>query len=209
MGMRIRYAGTELNRGGRVILYEDPEHGTIATTGAPYASVMANDKAREFEVTNKWLVLCQSGPVTPQEYDFLTSPYTPYSSSNLTAHYLLCLFSGTAGNAFDIEFFWNWEYAGQNIRGKTRSESDDTGFQTVLGAVQAVPQGQIDSSHPLVKEAAGTKSLALANLVNKYAAKNTSGWVTKTLGSAKKALPYLKSGAEFAKDSLPYLEAFL
>ena len=204
MGLRIRWAGTELNRGGRIILYEDPEHADWSTTGISLSQLLSNEKAREFKVSEDWTTLCHSGPVMPSEYDFATTPFGPFGSSSTPAHYLLALVQGAAGQALDFEVFWNYEVSGRNVRGKSRSDADDLGFTTVSSAIRNVKDGQLDSSHPLVS-AKTDKALALKKIVDVYASKNASGWITKTRDFGRQALPYLKS----VGDMLPYVEAFL
>ena len=207
MGFRVRWAGTELNRGGRVLLYEDPEHADWSTTGLSISQFLANEKSREFKMSEDWLTLCQSGPVMPQEYDFATTPFGPYGSSASPAHYMLCLIQCAAGSLIDFEVYWNYEVSGRNVRGKSRSEADDLGFTTVSSAIRNVKDGQLDSSHPLVTSK--DRANVLAKIVNQYAAKNSSGWVTKTVDYGRKAIPYIKSAVDFGREALPYAEAFL
>lgn len=208
MGMRVRWSGTELNRGGRIILYEDPDHADWSQTGISLSQLLANEKSREFKVSEDWTTLCHSGPVMPSEYDFATTPFGPFGSSSAPAHYMLCLIQAAAGYAVDLEVYWNYEIAGRNVRGKSRSDADDLGFTTVSSAIRNVKDGQLDSSHPLVSSKTD-KALVLKKIVDTYAAKNSSGWVTRTLNRGREALPYLKSAIDTGSAALPYLEAFL
>lgn len=204
MGMRLRWAGTNLDKGGRIILYEDPEHADWSATGISVSQLLANEKSREFKVSDEWTTLCYSGPVMPSEYDFATTPWGPYGSSAAPAHYMLALIQASGNGFIDFEVYWNWEISGRNVRGKTRSDADDLGFTTVSSAIRNVKDGQLDSSHPLVSTK-GDKALALKKIVDIYAAKNASGWITKTRDFGRQVVPYLKSAGE----ALPYLEAFL
>lgn len=210
MGLRVRYAGTELNRGGRVILLEDPEHSDFSVNGITLANLLAFDKAKEHKVGTEWITLCQTGPTMPQEYDYSTSAYTPFGAS-IPAHYMAAFIQSTANNVFDVEFYWNFEYGGRLVRGKTQSETDDAGHSAVLGAIKVINDNQLDSRHPLVAAAskpdAGQTGKVLSGLVQKYAQKNTSGWITKAVGSVKSgfsaAQPYLKDAAGFGAAVLP------
>ena len=76
MGMRIRYASTELNRGGRILLLEDPEHADYSP-GVSQSQFLSNEKAKEHKVGSDWITLCQTGPVQPNEYDYVPNAYTP------------------------------------------------------------------------------------------------------------------------------------
>lgn len=205
MGMRIRWAGTEFSRGGRIILYEDPEHADWSQTGISLSQLLANEKSREFKVSEDWTTLCHSGPVMPSEYDFAPTPFGPFGASSTPAHYLLALVQAANSSGLDFEVYWNWEISGRNVRGKSRSDADDLGFTTVSSAIRNVKDGQLDSSHPLVASKNANKAVALKKIVDVYAAKNASGWITKTRDFGRAALPYLKQAGE----ALPYLEAFL
>lgn len=218
MGFRIRYAGTELNRGGRIVLLEDPEHNTLANT--TLTNLLANEKTKEHKIGTDWVTLCTTGPTLPSEYDYLAGPYLPYGSSVLYAHYLAAYIRSAALNqVFDVEFFWNFEFTGSVPRGKTPSEADDAGVGVVLGAIKSVNDNQLDSKHPLVQsstsvtKAAGgspAQSAAILNgLVQRYAQKNASGWFAKAVKGvgtfAKNAEHYIERGAQIAGAAAPLL----
>lgn len=216
MGFRIRYAGTELNRGGRIVLLEDPEHSNRANT--TLAQLLSYEKAKEHKVSNDWIVLCQTGPTLPAEYDYLPYNYTP---TNAVDHYMVAYLRSAALNqVFDVEFFWNWEFTGQLVRGKTPSEADEQGVGVVLGAIKSMNDNQLDSRHPLVQVSssstkgqpnaqAGQTAKVLNGLVQRYAAKNTSGWFAKAYKGVsnfvKGATPYVEKGLEFAGAAAPML----
>lgn len=217
MGMRVRYASTELNRGGRVILLEDPEHADYSP-GASQSNILGNEKAKEHKVGTDWITLCQTGPVQPNEYDYVPNAYTPALSGTVPNFYMLAVLQSTAGNIFDVEFFWNFEVAGRNVRGKTASEADDMGVGVVLGAIKSVNDNQLDSKHPILQIQSKSGSPAatqqvVSSLVQKYAAKNTSGWVTKAASTIRSgfntAKPYLKDAIQFGEAALPLLAGFL
>jgi hypothetical protein len=214
MGIRVRYAGTKLNQGGRVITWEDPEHNTInGATALTLANLLAYERAKERPVTmDKWIQVCSSGPVTPEEYDFSKS--FSFNSSTNKAFPLLLFLQSTAGNVFDVEAYWNYELTGTPVRGKTYSESDDQGVSVVLGAIKSVNDSALDSGHPLVisgekrpKGSENTPHPQLTALVNQYARKNTSGWVVQTAkkigGFIKSAEPYVKAGIRVAEELAP------
>jgi len=212
MGLRVRYSGTELNRGGRVILLEDPEHATLS--GVNLATILANEKAKEHKIGMDWITLCSTGPTMPQEYDYIPSPTFPLTSTT-PLHYLgAYIRSAALQQTFDVELFWNWEVIGQNARGKTMSEADDAGVGVVLGAIKSVNDNQLDTRHPLV---AATKTgaspvdaaKALNGIVQRYAAKNTSGWFAKAVKGvssfAHNAEHYIERGAQIAGAAAPLL----
>lgn len=215
MGLRVRYAGTELNRGGRVVLLEDPEHGT--TSAYSLGTLLSYEKAKEHKVGSDWITLCDSGPVMPEEYDYKGTSTVPLGTS-APLHYLAAYIHSAAVNTpFDVEFYWNWEYIGTAARGKSMSEADDAGVGVVLGAIKSVNDNQLDSKHPLVQVSssrngapnAAASAAALGGIVQRYAAKNTSGWFSKAVHGvanfSKKAEGYVEKGMQFASAAAPLL----
>jgi len=211
MGLRVRYSGTELNRGGRVILLEDPEHASLS--GTNLATLLANEKAKEHRVGENWITLCTTGPTMPQEYDYQPTATFPLTNST-PLHYLAAYIrSAAVQQVFDVEFFWNWEIIGNNARGKTMSEADDAGVGVVLGAIKSVNDNQLDSRHPLLTASkAGSPAdaaKALNGIVQRYAAKNTSGWFAKAIKGvssfARNAEHYVERGAQIAGAAAPLL----
>lgn len=215
MGLRVRYAGTELNRGGRVILLEDPEHvGFGSVTGLlNLGTMLAYEKSKEHKVGTDWISLCSTGPVVPQEFDFVPSAYTPFAPATPSGngcHYLVAFLQGTAGNVFDVECYWNFEYTGSVVRGKSYSEADDHGAAVVLGAIKSVNDNQLDSRHPLVNaKSAVAQAQNLNSLVQAYSRKNTSGFFSRAVQGieqfAGKASPYLEKGMQIGEAVLPLL----
>lgn len=212
MGLRVRYAGTELQRGGRVILLEDPEHigwGRGASSTLSLAQLLSYEKAKEHKVGMDWISLCSTGPVVPQEFDFVGSPLTPFGGT-VTNHYLVAFLQGVAGNVFDVEFYWNFEFTGSAVRGKSYSEADDHGAAVVLGAIKSVNDNQLDTRHPLVAAKSSAQRVQnLNNLVQTYAQKNTSGFFARAVQSvgkfASNAAPYFERGLQIGEAALPLL----
>jgi hypothetical protein len=218
MGFRIRYAGTELNRGGRIILLENPEHTTMANT--TLVNLLADEKAKEHKIGENWVTLCSTGPTVPNEYDYIAGPYLPYGAPVQYAHYLCAYIRSAAlGQVFDVEFYWNFEFTGSVARGKTQSEADDAGTGVVLGAIKSLNDNQLDSKHPLVQVSSSSQrsvggtpaqaAQALNGMVQRYAAKNASGWFSKAVKGvtsfAKNAEHYIEKGAQFAGAAAPLL----
>jgi len=194
-GLRIRYKGTELNRGGRIVALEEPDHAGLA--GQSLSQLLAYQNGHEFPVTENWVSISTSGPVTPGEYDFL-----PLNSNNTVTGttsgtgvsaqpnmYLgFAVEAAAAGQNFDFEAYENWEFIGSAIRGKSYNEADDGGVSAVIGAYRSHNDAQLDSRHPAVPQIAfrgNDKMPSQPALVEQYAAHNTSGWVTEVQGVAE------------------------
>ncbi len=52
----VRYAGTELNRGGDMVLVEEPNHNTLFNY--TYTTAMGLDYAKRVSVSNEWSRVC-------------------------------------------------------------------------------------------------------------------------------------------------------
>jgi hypothetical protein len=144
-------------------------------------------------VDRQWHSICSSGPVAPGEYEYLTSASLNSLGTTLglagvpgqftkEPAFLLIAFTGTAGNTFDFEYYQNWEFIGSGIDGKVLSEVDEVGLSTTMGALRNHNDGQIDKSHPIYKSPAIAQKL-----VENYAARSTSGWVSTVGGVAQAA----------------------
>lgn len=223
MGIRIRYQSTEVDRGGRILLLEDPDHIGVATNTLAMSTLLSFEKAKEHAVGTKWVTLCSTGPVEPAEYDFVGSYVTN------DTFYLKCIIQAKPGIVFDMEVFQNWEFAGSIVRGKTYSESDDLGVSVVLGAIKGQNDSQLDSRHPMIATQTSTgvgaalgasinsfrsgatrqNPAILGQLVQAYASKNTSGWMSGAVKSVtslyNKAKPYLGTALHIAEAAAPLL----
>lgn len=192
MGVRIRYKGTELNRGGRILSLEEPDHGTL--NGASATTFLAYEKCHQHAVLSSekdWVTVCHTGPVSPAEYDFLSySSAAAYPSFN--TYYLGLLVESTASNLFDFECYWNYEIIGPTIRGKVFNESDDVGTQVVLATVRGSNGGALDSKSPF------KSPLMIEQGAIQYANHNISGFFARSAGVAGDFLlaapnPYAKA----------------
>lgn len=210
-GIRVRYAGTKMNEGGRMLLLEDPDHFGDPNVSYPVATMLANEKAKEHKVSTEWTSLCSTGPVTPDEYDFFPDHRSP---SGVSYFPLRLIIQSTAGNIFDWEIYENWEFAGSIVRGKTYSEADDLGVSVVLGAIKNHNDSQLDSRHPLIasttsKSSGNSSPQVLGQIVQQYAAKNASGWIAGAVRKSEQifnsAKPYLKSALHVAEAVAPLM----
>lgn len=172
-GARARYVGIEDKRGGSYIAFEEQDHQDL------YADASNNtiDLVKAYHnayVTSprgdgQWDVsVCYSGPVQPQEIDFVN--YTAYPlrpSGNITSSsvspMVLC-FAGTsdmAGGLVDVEACLHVEYIGRKVPGKTISHADTATYGKVLEVTKE--QAAISTLRP------ETESTGLAHFVAKVA----------------------------------------
>lgn len=124
-GLRVRYAGTELNRGGRVFCLEEPDHAT--TSGFSMSSIGQYDTHRVFRPDQQWKSVTHH-PADEDEFDY----FTPTVAGNL--HYLLIMMEA-ADAATTLAFEWEvdciYELIGPVVRGLTPTPVDMVGLSAV------------------------------------------------------------------------------
>jgi len=129
--LRIRYAGTELNRGGSIIMYVAPDHSD--TTGFNPASALAYQGVATLPVKDREWVTCTWVPVHMNELDYIGAPYPP-SGGNSTMS-ITALVNSTASNVFEYEYIQHHEIIGASVGEKSTTKTSSKG-QTLLGAVR-------------------------------------------------------------------------
>lgn len=131
MSLYVRYAGTELNKGGDIVLLEEPNHQDIGAYS--YNTALAQDGAKRLKVGNDWVHVNFS----PNNYSELA--YVANSGQFIQAGgagILGCFVLAAAGNAqpFDYEIFLHFETSGSICRAASASFNDEIGANVVMGA---------------------------------------------------------------------------
>jgi len=126
VGLRIRYNGTELNRGGTVVGLHHPSHKPLA--GLTLAQLEAHNAAKRFRPRGSWINVTYC-PVYESDLDFGT---------NLVAGDYMAFAVQAPGTpiTFDWEVFFNFEIVGVNIRGMTHGMADPIGSAAIHSALQ-------------------------------------------------------------------------
>lgn len=131
----VKYADTELNRGGDMVLIEQPNHQTLGLVS--YVSALNNDFVKRVSMGTDWVRVCYT-PNGPNETSY--SSGSPGSSAFFKD--FLGVFVNSAGSArsFDFEAFAWFEVVGQAARGASISMDDPIGYHAVLGAANQFQQ---------------------------------------------------------------------
>lgn len=127
--LRVRYAGTELNRGGTYTCLVTPRHENIWSSSMSI-DVMGNfSTTRRVPITNDWVELLWF-PIDRAELNF-NGPFT-----GLPDNASMCIAPSSAANnqPFEFEVYGNFEIIGQKARGKTPSYVSPL-TETVLGGL--------------------------------------------------------------------------
>lgn len=124
----VKYAGTELNRGGNYVLIEEPNHAALGT----YTQVTAQNQSctHKVPIGEEW-VHVNLTPNSVAELNFASTSYGNYPQG-----YLLGAVVNSAGTPqnFDYEFVIKAEIVGSLARSASASYEDSVGFGCVFGA---------------------------------------------------------------------------
>lgn len=153
-GIRVRYTGTELNRGGRVIPFEHPSHGTVFGFGVSTLLSMQGTEPVRPSSDGKWITAVYSGPKEEIELAY-SSDFTGINSGNP----LVIAFTGgvpptgtspsaTANFLLEWECWANYEFIGVALSGQTPSHHDPVGASLAANAVNAAQQTHPHSNTP-------------------------------------------------------------
>jgi hypothetical protein len=112
-GIRVRYTGTELERGGTIYLLEHPNHGALTTLTAE--DMLKYEYCDRAPVDREWHSVIYQ-PRLPNDYTFSTNEY-----GGTSAPFMAIMIAGASTNPinFDYEVVVNVEIMGYGITGKT------------------------------------------------------------------------------------------
>jgi len=137
LGVRVRYVGTELNRGGLRYAIQHPEHLSVEGLTAP--DIAAFDFRQIDNQTRDWTSVVYT-PLRHADYSFTDNPSG--FSTNVPVLGILCESASTAIICpFEFQVVAHYEAIGAKARGKTVSNSDINGTLKALSAVSQGPPG--------------------------------------------------------------------
>lgn len=130
-GLRIRYIGTELNRGGQIVGLHHPAHQTLS--GFNIATMDTFKESGRLPVIRDWTTLLYR-PVDTNDLNFV-STFNPAVGQYFMGFCIQAADpSGANPQSFEYEFFSNYETQGAIVQNKKPSHVDPTGH----GAVNAI-----------------------------------------------------------------------
>jgi len=132
-GLRIRYVGTVFDQGGQVLGFSDPEHNNLF--GRTFADI-------DGELESARLVVSKNNWSTVRYRPFFESdlqlngdfPATVLVDGSFYMAFLVQAASAGTSLTYEYEFYVNHEISGKNVRSKTASHFDPTGFGAVHAA---------------------------------------------------------------------------
>ena len=132
--IRVRYVGTELNRGGNAVVYCDPNHNNVS--GFNQAILLSNPSAGRSDIEMaEWISCKYNGVVDPTEENYAFAFGTVDSKAN---NWLMAIAiqSAVAAQPFDYEIYCHFEIIGANSTNLSSTISDPVGHGAVNTAAQ-------------------------------------------------------------------------
>jgi hypothetical protein len=145
-GLKIRYIGTELNRGGQLVAFHDPFHQSL--NGKTLSQLDAELQSERFRVNENWSYVLFR-PVHDEDLEMKSDLPAEF------AWFMAFAFQAPTpeiGGTFEYEFFTICEYAGTNARGMTPSHYDPVGFASVHAVTQMNKNLMPSQTHPQNKQ---------------------------------------------------------
>lgn len=140
--IRVRYIGTELNRGGDAVVYCDTNHNNLV--GYSEAQLLGYAAAgRSFINMQEWISCKYNGVVDPIEENFVTDPASSVQTKAANACMVVWLNSAVPAQPFDYEVWGHFEVIGSLGANMTTTTPDPVGHTATNSGAQAA---QID--HP-------------------------------------------------------------
>jgi len=148
-GLRIRYTGTELNRGGIIHAIEEPAHASLNDFGIN--QVTAYESHFRCAVTRDWCTLTYT-PVNTIEMDYTPDFYSQGTEPTYTTdlnHYMGFIVQGTnAAAPFEYEAIALLEVIGSQVRDLKPASADMAGLSAVTNTVTPNNQKQLNDTGP-------------------------------------------------------------
>jgi hypothetical protein len=191
-GARIRYTGTELERGGTVFGRVDPNG--VSFDNDSNTSILANIDTQLLPVDRKWKVITWH-PTSADDMAYrTTSP--PVVGSAMFG------FFGTAGVTYEYEIFAHFEFQGSKAKALTMGVEDTVGTYAVMQAAMRVstPGASSKPAHQTIKEVISTANDVIT-LGSRVKSAVETGW-----GYAKAAEKYfVRNAPAIAEAAAPLL----
>lgn len=114
-GVRIRFIGTEVDRGGQVIGLVHPDHSSMA--GMTLADIRAFSTCYTSKVNREWHSICYN-PIQPDDLQYHADPLFGNVSNAYMAFVVQA--PATAAGTFEVEIAYHFEAIGPTVRNPTR-----------------------------------------------------------------------------------------
>jgi hypothetical protein len=152
--LRIRYDGSELNKGGALNIFADPNHFTVS--GVTVVVMSQFDTYNSYSIVNitrndGWITITHT-PVNPEDYDYTADQVsnTTWATQVFQNHYIGVLITGLpVGDNVAWEAVIFTEEIGRFVPGKTATPADPVGASIAVNSIKADTQKSTNDNIPL------------------------------------------------------------
>lgn len=186
-GLRIKYTGTELNRGGLAYVLQEPTHDSLQ--GVSISTLGQQVEMKQMTIGREWLNVLYR-PVKTRETEYTNRGTTSGVQSDMddafyynTLNFMAILVqapSAAVEASYAFEAYTVLEYTGAAVRGLTASHFDPTGYSAVHAASQTS-----EDRHPFTGEAQ-KKERSFVSTVEHYLSQAIS-WIGEHSGQLASA----------------------
>lgn len=149
MGVRVRYTGTQLNLGGRLILHNNP--GTFNYQGRTVNDITTEPSAVVHPCTRQWKGVVWN-PAIHSAYEYSSDPTQTINATSASNIGLIAIFEGTPGNTYEFEVIRYFEAVDNStnagvfpVPSTSKSHSDVVGLGLVKDFLASETAAEIGS----------------------------------------------------------------
>lgn len=139
-GGRVRYTGTELNRGGTIYCLEEPNHSDLDNYNIE--QMLKYQRCQAQQVDREWHSVTYQ-PVLPREFEYSIDKYANHEHFHPMAIAIQCP-EGTAG-VFEFEVFMNVEAIGNITTARQPGMAARGMTERVISALSSVSSAVLDT----------------------------------------------------------------
>jgi hypothetical protein len=126
--LMVRYIGTELDRGGRIVALLNPNHAGMV--GSSYTDFQSFDEAVAGKVSSEFWFQCPWKPVETGDTEF-HGDFNPSIDDSFYMGFVFIAPNPDTPMTIEWEMWTNFEYSGRTTKAKTLSHNDPVGFSAV------------------------------------------------------------------------------
>jgi len=183
-GIRVRYTGTELNRGGSVYTLEEPDHaslsGVVVTDLRKYKATTAS------KFGDDWVTVLYQ-PRFPADFGYHGNALGQTVNDKFLAISIQAAF---ASAPFEWEVFAHYEFIGRPVTGKTTTHTEPYMTEKILSAIAQKPHyiNSVITRNPSLARKYATGAASQGVSVWKQLAKGGGALIGGFMGGAKGAM---------------------
>lgn len=133
IAIRVRYIGTTLKQGGRILTVCENGSGNAALSGKTFAELANRPDASIYPVTRSWTTVA-ARPAYPEAFSYRSGHFALGTSTSANGRMAICVSDTEASNAFEYEVIQFYEIISSGtmtVPNVSRSHNDPVGMGVV------------------------------------------------------------------------------